>query len=115
MVNKFIFWIKSILEEFPMPDEIKYVVFNVKFAGKYKFLELKGYEQYPNENDNCFIPLEAQFFNCKELAKMKEKQFIYNLKYLIEECFSDEFIAFVLKGRSIFLYFNNKLELLFKI
>lgn len=114
MVEKFIFWLKSVFEETPLPDEIKNIVFKVNHAGKFKFVELRGYEQYPNENADCYRPLEAQYLNLKELAKMEEKLFIYNLKNLIEECFSDKLISFILKGKNIFLNFNNKLELLFK-
>lgn len=114
MVEKFIFWIRSIFEETPLPDEIKNVVFKVNYAGKYKFIELLGYEENSNLNINCYRPLEAQFFNCKELAIMEENAFIYNLKYLIEECFSDEFISFILKGKNVFLYFKNNFNFLFK-
>lgn len=114
MVEKFIFWLKSVFEEMPLPDEIKHIVFKVNYAGKFKFVELNGYEQYPNDNIDFFRPLEAQYFNCNELAKMEDNLFEYNLKYLIEECFSNKLIAFILKGRTIFLHFNNKLELLFK-
>ena len=114
MVKKFIFWLNSIFEASPLPDEIKYIVFKVNFAGKFKFVEMFGYELFPNENLDCFRHLEAQYFNCTELAKMEDNKFLFNLKYLIEECLSDEVISFILKGKSIFLYFNNKLELLFK-
>ena len=115
MVNKFIFWLKSIFENTPLPDEIKYIVFKVNFAGKFKFVELIGYEQYPNVNANCYLPLEAQYFNCTNLAKMEENLFVYNLKNIIEECCSDNFISFNLKGKTIFLLFKNKMELIFKV
>ena len=113
MVNKFIFWLECIFEETPLPDEIKNIVFKVNFSGKYKFVELNGYELYPYENADCFRPLEAQFFNCNELAKLDDDVFIYQIKYIVEECLIDENISFILKGKKVFLYFNNNLEFLF--
>ena len=115
MVEKLTFWLLSIFEDDPLPDEINVLLFNVKTNGKYKYLEVKGYENFICDNSNSFFPLEAQFFDCLELAKLDDKKFYLRSKYIIEEAFSNNELKYILKKIKIYIRMNNSLEYLFTV
>ena len=115
MVEKFVFWLSSIIEDDPIPSEIKNIVFNVVKNGEYKYLQLIGYEKYISNNSMCFMPLEAYYFDCKELAKLSDENFYLKSKYIIEEAFSNIILKNEFKNLNIYIKFNNKLELLFNV
>lgn len=115
MVEQFIFWILGIVEDDPIPDEIKCILFETKIRGEYKYIILKGYENEPNINAFTFCPLEAQWFNNTTLAKMHKDNFIYNIKYIINESFANNELKAVFKSKKIYFKYLDKIEFLFKI
>lgn len=115
MVKRFAFWLEGIVEDDPIPVEITHILFNTKQNGKYKYIELIGYENDINENDLTYFPLEAQFFFCNELAKLKENEFEYQCKYLIEESFDNIFLKKQFKNKKIYFKFKDKIQFLFKV
>ena len=115
MVNKFTFWLESIVEDDPLPDEINSILFKVDKNGGYKFIKLLGYSGVPNVNKIAYFPLEAQFFLDHTLAKQPTDKFLFNAKYIIEECFNSLILKKQFKGKKIYFQFNNVVEYLFKI
>lgn len=115
MVKLFTSWLEGVVEDDPLFEEIDIIVFNTRFNGKYKYLELKGYEKYIFDNAIAFSPLEAQFFDCADLSKMNESKFCFNAKYLIEESFSSDNLKREFNNRKIYFKYKQKLEYLFDI
>lgn len=115
MVDRFISWLEGILEDDPLPEEIDILVFNIRQNGKYKYIELIGYENHISENQIAYYPLEAQHFICNEMAKFDDEKFIFECKYLIEECFVSNILKYQLKNKKIYLKNNNKIDYLLKV
>lgn len=115
MVDRLISWLEGLLEDDPIPNEIDIIVFNIRENGKYKYLELIGYEHCISENQIAYYPLEAQHFICKEIAKFDDEKFIFESKYLIEECFKSKILKFQLKNKKIYLKNNREINFLFKV
>jgi len=114
VVDEFIFWLESIVEDDPLPEEIDVILFKTNFNGKYKYLELLGYQTQINENSLSYRTPEMQFFKSKELAKLNDITFYNRCKYLIEECFSSGILKQQFSGKKIYFHFKN-IEFLFKI
>ena len=114
MVANFTSWLEKLFEDYPMPDEMQSILFETH-VGAYNYVELKAYEREPNINAICYYPIEAQFYHDNSLAKMNEKQFINRLYYLIEECFSNEFLNWHLKNKKIYLKYKNNIKYLFNV
>ncbi len=115
MVEKLAFWLESIFEDDPLPDEITKLVFEIKYNGKYRYLSLKGYEKEINPNIITFFPLEAQFFSCNELMGLDIKTFVYRIEYIIEKAFSSNILKILLKNILIYIKHNDKIKFLFKV
>ncbi|MBE7075275.1 MAG: hypothetical protein E7376_04785 [Clostridiales bacterium] len=115
MVKQFTFWLEGLVEDDPLPDEIKIIVFNIRINGVYKYIELIGYEKEININSNVYYPLEAQFFSNLSLAKSSFHAFYNTVKYLIDESFSSAILKQSFKNRKIYLKFQEKAELLFNV
>ena len=107
MINKLIFWLEGITEDTPLTDEIDIIVFKINVNGNYKFLELIGLEKQTNLNQMLFSPLEAQFFNIKQLFCKDENVFLYRIKNIIEEAFSSEILKQQFYKRKIYLLYKN--------
>ena len=115
MVEKFVFWLKSIYFFEPPPDEINCLLFVVKKVGHYVFLQLCGFEKQPNINENFYRPQEAEFFYSKELVGINEIVFEHRVKSLIYDAFADMEIKQKYCGLKIYLLNNNSIEYLLKI
>lgn len=115
MIDTFIFWLNSIVEDSPIPDEVENIVFVVKENGDYRYLELRGYEETININSIFFRPLEAEFFTLTNLYHKGANVFIYKLKSMIDEAFFADGLKWQFKNRKIYLLYNDKLEYLFSI
>ena len=113
MVKDFIFWLTSIAEENPIPDEVDCILFIASSQDGYCFLQMNGFEGVPDEHKNCFRPLEAQFFYSKELQNISEKILKYRIKYAIEEAFFDKNLKYEYKNKKIYLMLNKNMEYLF--
>jgi len=112
MVNRFTFWLEGIVEDDPLPTEIKNIVFVVKHNGKYKYLEMQGYEKEISPNAIFYRPLEAEFFSLKELSLDGENLFEYKVKTLIDEAFFSPSLKQQFAGRKIY-FLNRNLQFLF--
>ena len=114
MTQKLAFWLESIVEDDPLPDEVDVIVFKLNANGNYKYLELLGLENELNLNKETFRPLEAQFFDLKEILTKDERVFVYRLKTIIDEAFSSLVLKQQYKNRKIYLYVNT-FEFLFEV
>lgn len=100
--QKLLRWICDILEDDPLPDEVKFVYFRIIDGRRGYHLELAG-----SEIKNCdyfdYRPLEAQFFAYDYPPDKNEfcQQLILSIKNL--PIFTD---------RKIFLLCDGKLEML---
>ena len=112
MVSRFTFWLEGIVEDDPLPTEIKNIVFDVKHNGKYKYLEMQGFEKKISPNAIFYRPLEAEFFALKELSQDGENLFEYKVKTLIDEAFFSPILKQQFAGRKIYLL-NRNLQFLF--
>lgn len=115
MVKKFAFWLEGIFEDDPLPIEINVLVFLKKQKGLYNYLELQGFEKEYNENSIAFNPLEAQFFNCKELSSLDDINFDIKVQKIIDDAFLNITLKKQLKNTKIFYKNEKKLIYLFKI
>ncbi len=99
------FWLEQIVEDDPIPYEIKYIIFSYTFDGVIT-LCMGGTEQKPTQNNMFdFFPLEAQFFDCKELARINDRSFFERLfENSLDECFCDKYLKNQFKGKKIYLY-----------
>ncbi len=114
MIDKFTFWLEGIVEDDPLLDEVKNIVFWVSTNGKYKYLELRGYEEPLTISSLFFRPLEAEFFDISKLFHSDSKVFSYRLKSMIEEAFLSGILKQQYHKRKIYLWHENSLTFLFK-
>ena len=115
MIEKFRFWLYSIVEQTPIPDEIENILFTLTIDEHGSFLKMEGFEKEINLNILCFRPLEAEFFAMGGYKHKNKDVIIYNVKEIIDESFSDNFLKEQFKKRKIYFMCNQKLEYLFKI
>lgn len=111
------YWLASIVEDNPLPYEIKYIVFILHLCNSKFFLEMGGCDLFPNNSMFFpYYPLEAQFFYDKNLVVAGEiNGKIKRVKMEIDESFSSLEIQKEFKGRKVYLYNNNKFIYLFKV
>lgn len=105
MIEDFISWLEGIVEDDPIPYEIKHICFIYTCYDKSFSLEVGGTELKPNLNNIFdYYPLEAQFFNCKQLNSIQNKEhYIKLIKYIIDESFSSDFLRQQYKSKHIYL------------
>ncbi len=115
MIKKLQDWIEGILEDDALPEEISSILFNVVENGKFKYLELKGFEGSIDLNKITYFPLEAQFFCCKDFLYVEDKLFLFRIKNSIEEAFSSVTLCFLLKNKKIYLRYNQQINYLFTV
>lgn len=115
MIKAFAFWLESIVEDDPLPDEVENIMFLVKENGEFKYLEFRGYEKGLNINSIFFRPLEAEFFSIMGLYHKNQKVFLNRLKLIIDEVFFNEELKIQFKNRNIYLMQEDILEYLFTI
>lgn len=114
MIAKFAFWLESIVEDDPLPDEINIIVFKINSNGKYRCIELLGLENELNLNKVTFRPLEAQFFGINSFLNKPQNVFLYAVKDMIDEAFFSPILKQQYKGRKIYLY-DKDFEFLFEV
>ena len=107
MIKKFSFWLESIVEDEPIPNEINIIVFKLNQNGKYYFLELFGLEKQLNINKMAYRPLEAQFFCLKDLFLTNNSVMLYKLKNLIDTAFENCFLKEQFKNKKIYFFYKN--------
>lgn len=97
--EKLLYWIESILEDDPLPDEIKFVYFCIVMDKSSFHLEMRGSE-LKNTKYFEYWPLEAQYFFYdypKDVNAFKE-ELILSIKNLP-----------IFEDRKIYLLFAGKL------
>ena len=103
----FIFWFKGLIEDDPIPYEIKTLVF---YINKHNEIGFSGTEAENIKIVDLFFyyPLEAQFFYCPKLTSlMKKSTKNQNLNYL-------KILLTKLKKDKYFKKFNFKCGYLFE-
>ena len=76
IIENFSFWLESIVEDDPIPYEIKNISFVYTKTNSCFVLCMGGTEFKPNQNNIFdFFPLEAQFFYFIQLNKIKASKF----------------------------------------
>lgn len=114
MVKCFAFWLESIVEDDPLPDEITTIIFKVNQKNKFAFIEMLALEGKPNISSQVFCPLEAQFFNVSKIYSSNKDVFFLRIKTLIEDAFDNKNIKIQYKNKKIYLYYNNLATFLFE-
>jgi len=115
MVNSLKFWLASIIEDDPLPDEIKTIVFNVGDNGKFLTLSMFGYETILNINKMPYNPLEAQFFFDKNSSKLPIQKYLIRLKNSLDECFIDKQLYNGFYKRKIYIRYKGEETFLFEV
>ena len=120
MITEFQFWLESIVEDDPIPYEIKNICFVYEKHNNAFVLSMGGCELKPN-NNNIFdyYPLEAQFYFDKSFNNIKiEKEDYYKqiVKAVIDESFSSDYLKSQYNNRNIYFgEYGQTLEFLFTI
>lgn len=118
IIEQFIFWLESIVEDDPIPYEIQYVSFVYTKINSSFVLCVGGNEFKPNTNNIYdYFPLEAQYFNCPNLNSIKDELYYANLiKTCIDESFSSCILKQQFKNKLIYFgEYGKNLKFLFKV
>lgn len=118
MIDKFTFWLESIVEDTPIPYEVKHISFVYTKRNGCFVLMLGGTETAPNLNNMFdFFPLEAQYHFDNELYNITdESYFVKLMQTVIDESFSSDYIKHQYKGKKIYFgKYKEKLKFLFQI
>ena len=118
IIKNFSFWLESIVEDFPIPYEIKNICFVYTKTNSCFVLCMGGTEFKPNLNYIFdYFPLEAQFFNFYELNKIKDEKYYKNLvKNCIDESFASKYLKQQFNKKSIYFgEYGQNLEFLFQV
>lgn len=118
MITEFVFWLKSIVEDDPLPYEISSICFCYVQNGMAKTLMMGGCEFRPKINYLFdYYPLEAQYFDCKLLRQFEnEKSFKQLICQVIDESFADDYLKKEFYGKKIYFgEYNKRLKYLFTV
>lgn len=118
MINNFQYWLESIVEDNPIPYEIKHICFICSQNGKILTLSMGGCELKPTQNNMFdYYPLEAQFYFDRKLFKITNQEYYKKLvKDIIDESFSSYYLKYQFNGKSIYFgTLNGDLEFLFSL
>lgn len=113
----FLFWVMSIVEDDPMPDEVHHIYFVINFRQGDCALSLTGTELFENPVFNFeFYPLEAYYFKNRSYNNIKD---IYIAKItvleLIEKAFENSNFKNAFKNRSIYICeYGHKIDYTFQ-
>lgn len=104
MIEDLRFWLEQIVEDDPIPYEIKHIIFYYVCDNAIT-LCMGGTEQKPTQNNMFdYFPLEAQYFNCKELNTIKDEDYFQRLlKSSLDECFSSGYLKNQFKDKKIYI------------
>ena len=113
MKNQISYWLKQIVEDDPIPYEIKHIVFIIQNY----CLSVGGYELLPKIiYEPEFQPLEAQYMFYNDLYKIKQlNAFLETVITEIDEAFYDNEIKNIFIGKKIYVsQFGCSPQFLFK-
>ena len=118
MIEEFVFWLLSVVEDDPIPYEISNICFCYAQNGEAKTLFMGGCEYAPKLNYLFdYFPLEAQFFNSKQLDKFLNTNYYDKIVCdLIDESFANDMLKKEFYGRKIYFgEYKDKLKYLFTV
>ena len=76
MINEIESWLTGLVEDDPIPYEIKHMIFFYTNANNCFVLKMGGFEILPKKvYEPDFFPLEAQFVFHRELLKIKDNHY----------------------------------------
>jgi hypothetical protein len=103
MYEDFLFWITSLVEDDPIPHEIKHLYFLISFKNNICSLSFAGSEIFYNPLYNFeFYPLEAYFFKNESFNNIKEIYVAKSaVKDLLEKSLENFYFAQIFKGKSV--------------
>lgn len=105
MPEDFVFWIKSIVEDDPIPYEINHLYFALSLKNKIASLSLGGRE-LGNEiiGDFEYFPLEAQFFSNQTFNNIIDSYLAkLAVKELLDYALDDPEIRKTFKNKNIYI------------
>ncbi len=105
--DKIVFWIKDIVEDDPIPYEIRYMYFTImKMRGDF-FLMLGGTELERSEIFSFeYFPLEAQYFYDKGFSGLISERLMIEL---LEKVLEDKMTQKIFEGKEVFVgYYGQK-------
>ncbi len=107
MIEDFIFWLKGIEEDTPLPHEIQHLYFCLHTSNNYLYISFGGNQFEEKIVFNFeYYPLEAQFFNIYSYDK---KFNLKKLRILIEKIIELPYFQTLYKNCYIYIsYFGEK-------
>ena len=111
-------WLGGIVEDTPIPFEIKNIIFFYDQNGKVFSLGMGGVENTPKTATGFeFFPKEAEFCFEKQLLSIQNEEYFRSLaKSMIDECFFDKNLKTQFAGKKIYFgKLNEDVEYLFTI
>ncbi|MBO7527398.1 MAG: hypothetical protein J6T74_05810 [Clostridia bacterium] len=115
MVEEFEFWINSIMQDYPPPEELNSMLFILKQQKSFAYLEISFYEGIPSFNKLAYRVLESEFFTHDYLKVINKLVLLNRVKNMIEDVLTRNEFKIYLKNKKIYLLFNEKIEYLFTI
>ncbi len=105
MIEEFSFWLNSIVEDDPIPYEVKHITFMYIENNNSFFVCVGGNEFKPNTNNMFdYFPLEAQFFYSKKMNEINSETYLKKLVvYCIDESFSSPYLKEQFMNRKIYI------------
>ena len=106
MKNEFIFWVLGVLEDDPIPHEVKDVFFCLHRENGNIFLSFGGNEKKEKRIFNFeYYPLEAQFFPIPNQNTFS----LFSLRMLLEDALNSQTFSTAFEGKNLFYaVFNQK-------
>lgn len=113
MSESLAFWLLQIVEDNPIPYEIKHIIFVYDNFS----LFVGGTENIPTtKNMFDYFPLEAQYFDCNQFYKIIDNKFFEVAFDVIDEAFSNDYLKTQLKNKKIyFSKFSISPKFLFEV
>lgn len=118
MINEIENWLVGLVEDDPIPYEIKHIVFFYTDLNNCFVLKIGGFEILPDKvYQPEFFPLEAQFVFYRELLKIKNRQYFEDYaKKEIDDAFYSVYLKNQFKNRKIyFSQFGKSPQFLFNV
>lgn len=105
MPEDFVFWIKSIVEDDPIPYEIDHLYFALSMKNKIASLCLGGREQNSEIIDDFeYFPLEAQFFFNRTFNNITDAYLAkLAIKQLLDYALDDVEIRKIFKNKKVYI------------
>lgn len=99
MVESFVLWVMGVIEDTPLPYEVKFFTFCLHEECGNSYISFGGNEILPSHIFNFeYYPLDAQFFGPITLPNFS----LFSLRKLLEKAIKDKSFAASFSNKNIF-------------